>query len=57
MPNTIELQKVRQQIEYELALIGGRIVPSFTRNWLVKQGRTHLPASFGGIDKAKAKAK
>lgn len=34
-----------------LALIGGRIVPSFTRNWLVKQGRTHLPASFGGIDK------
>lgn len=27
-----------------IALIGGRIVPSFTRNWLVKQGSTHLPA-------------
>ena len=30
-----------------LALVGGRIVPSFTRNWLVK----HLPASFGLLDK------
>ena len=27
-----------------IALIGGRIVPSFTRNWLVKQGETRLPA-------------
>lgn len=35
-----------------LALIGGRIVPSFTRNWLVKQGGTNLPASFGMLDKA-----
>ncbi|MBX3576221.1 MAG: NnrS family protein [Rhizobiaceae bacterium] len=35
-----------------LALIGGRIVPSFTRNWLVKQGGTVLPASFGLLDKA-----
>lgn len=35
-----------------LALIGGRIIPSFTRNWLVKQGETHLPASFGAADKA-----
>lgn len=35
-----------------LALIGGRIVPSFTRNWLVKQGGTILPASFGMLDKA-----
>ncbi|RLP27091.1 NnrS family protein [Mesorhizobium sp. YM1C-6-2] len=35
-----------------LALIGGRIVPSFTRNWLVKTGETRLPASFGHIDKA-----
>lgn len=35
-----------------LALIGGRIVPSFTRNWLVKRGETLLPASFGMLDKA-----
>ena len=35
-----------------IALIGGRIVPSFTRNWLVKQGRTSLPAQFGVLDKA-----
>ncbi|CTQ34766.1 NnrS family protein [Jannaschia rubra] len=26
-----------------IALIGGRIVPSFTRNWLVKRGATTLP--------------
>ncbi|OJU02449.1 MAG: short-chain dehydrogenase [Rhizobiales bacterium 65-79] len=35
-----------------IALIGGRIVPSFTRNWLVKKGRFALPASFGLVDKA-----
>lgn len=27
-----------------IAVIGGRIVPSFTRNWLVKRGETRLPA-------------
>ncbi|MFC3615367.1 NnrS family protein [Lutimaribacter marinistellae] len=26
-----------------IAVIGGRIVPSFTRNWLVKRGATRLP--------------
>jgi uncharacterized protein involved in response to NO len=35
-----------------IALIGGRIVPSFTRNWLVKEGSTVLPASLGTLDKA-----
>jgi uncharacterized protein involved in response to NO len=25
-----------------IALIGGRIIPSFTRNWLAKQGRTNV---------------
>jgi uncharacterized protein involved in response to NO len=35
-----------------IALIGGRIVPSFTRNWLVKNGERALPAAFGGLDKA-----
>jgi uncharacterized protein involved in response to NO len=34
-----------------IALIGGRIVPSFTRNWLVKRGAP-LPASFGRLDQA-----
>lgn len=35
-----------------IALIGGRIVPSFTRNWLVRRGETRLPAAFGLFDKA-----
>lgn len=35
-----------------IALIGGRIVPSFTRNWLVKSGSSRLPASFDRLDKA-----
>lgn len=34
-----------------IALIGGRIVPSFTRNWLVKQGVDKLPAPFGRLDR------
>jgi uncharacterized protein involved in response to NO len=28
-----------------IAVIGGRIVPSFTRNWLVRRGETRLPAA------------
>ncbi|HET9067416.1 MAG TPA: NnrS family protein [Amaricoccus sp.] len=35
-----------------IALIGGRIVPSFTRNWLVRTRRSPLPASFGRLDRA-----
>lgn len=34
-----------------MALIGGRIVPSFTRNWLARQAGQDLPASFGRVDK------
>jgi uncharacterized protein involved in response to NO len=33
-----------------IMLIGGRIVPSFTRNWLVKRGPGRLPAPFGKFD-------
>lgn len=34
-----------------ITMIGGRIVPSFTRNWLVKQGRTErLPGQPGRYD-------
>lgn len=33
-----------------IVIVGGRIVPSFTRNWLVKAGSTRLPAPFGRFD-------
>jgi uncharacterized protein involved in response to NO len=35
-----------------VALIGGRIVPSFTTNWLRRGGAAALPAAFGPVDKA-----
>jgi len=35
-----------------LALIGGRVTPSFTRNWLAKTGRETFDASFSMLDKA-----
>lgn len=34
-----------------IAVIGGRIVPSFTRNWLKKNGGESFPVPFGGFDK------
>ncbi len=33
-----------------IALIGGRIVPSFTRNWLAKRQATRLPVAFNRAD-------
>ncbi len=33
-----------------ITLIGGRIIPSFTRNWLAKQGAGLMPAPFGRFD-------
>lgn len=35
-----------------IALIGGRIIPSFTRNWLVKFNPGRLPVPFGRFDGA-----
>ena len=35
-----------------MALIGGRVTPAFTRNWLKAQGITDAPAEFDGIDRA-----
>ncbi len=35
-----------------ISLIGGRVVPSFTRNWLAKRGPDALPAPFGKFDVA-----
>ncbi|WP_119390812.1 NnrS family protein [Taklimakanibacter lacteus] len=33
-----------------VSLVGGRVVPSFTRNWLVRVNPGRLPASFGKFD-------
>jgi uncharacterized protein involved in response to NO len=35
-----------------ISLIGGRIIPSFTRNWLVKFNAGRLPVPFGRFDGA-----
>jgi uncharacterized protein involved in response to NO len=35
-----------------IGLVGGRIIPSFTRNWLAKRGVTTLPAPVGRFDAA-----
>ena len=34
-----------------IMLIGGRIIPSFTRNWLARENPGRMPASFGAFDK------
>jgi len=33
-----------------ITLIGGRIIPSFTRNWLVRENPGRLPVPFGRFD-------
>ncbi|UWP88230.1 NnrS family protein [Aliiroseovarius crassostreae] len=33
-----------------ITLVGGRVIPSFTRNWLVKQGQEGRPAALGPFD-------
>jgi len=33
-----------------IMIVGGRIIPSFTRNWLVREKPGRLPASFGKFD-------
>lgn len=35
-----------------IALIGGRIIPSFTRNWLARQTPGPMPSPFGRFDAA-----
>ena len=34
-----------------ISVIGGRIVPAFTRNWLAARGSGALPAEFGRLDR------
>ena len=33
-----------------ISVIGGRIIPSFTGNWLIKRHSTRLPAPHGAVD-------
>ena len=33
-----------------IALMGGRLIPSFTRNWLARQAPGRMPAPFGRFD-------
>ncbi|MGH8291073.1 MAG: NnrS family protein [Steroidobacteraceae bacterium] len=35
-----------------ISVVGGRIVPTFTRNWLVKRERDRLPPAPGIVDRA-----
>lgn len=35
-----------------ISIVGGRVVPSFTRNWLARQGTGRLPAPFSRYDVA-----
>ncbi len=35
-----------------IVLIGGRIIPSFTRNWLARENPGRLPSPFAGFDVA-----
>ncbi len=35
-----------------ITLIGGRVTPAFSRNWLIAQGRKDVVAGFGVVDKA-----
>jgi uncharacterized protein involved in response to NO len=37
-------------IVFLITLMGGRIIPSFTRNWLVRQPPGRLPTPFGRFD-------
>ena len=34
-----------------ISLVGGKLIPSFTRNRLVRMGSTFRPASFGSLDR------
>ena len=34
-----------------IGLVGGRIIPSFTLNWLKKRGESNLPVSFSILDR------
>ena len=39
-------------IVFLIALMGGRIIPSFTRNWLARRPKGRLPTAFNNFDMA-----
>lgn len=39
-------------VAFLIAVVGGRVIPSFTRNWLQKRGADRLPAPFDWPDRA-----
>jgi len=39
-------------IAFFISLIGGRVIPAFTRNWMMQQSREPLPTLLNGYDKA-----
>lgn len=41
-------------VTFLILLIGGRIIPSFTRNWLAQQGADRFPVPFNRFDKGAA---
>lgn len=49
-PTDISLRGAIGALIALITLVGGRLTPSFTRNWLVKQGAAALPAPFGPLD-------
>ncbi len=51
LPDDLGQKLAMATIALLIALIGGRIVPSFTRNWLVRSGSVRLPAPFGWPDR------
>ena len=34
-----------------ISVVGGRIIPNFTRNWLIKRNRARLPAAHSAVDR------
>ncbi len=34
-----------------ISVVGGRIIPNFTRNWLIKRHSTRLPAPHSAVDR------
>lgn len=51
LPHEMALRLGTAVIVLLIALIGGRITPNFTRNWLVQRQAERLPAEFGTFDR------
>ena len=51
LPYQVGLRMALALITALMMLIGGRVIPSFTTNWMKKQGMTVVPSPFGSYDK------